>query len=39
MAIWKNFSLHDLNRINQNTAVSQLGIEFTAQGDNWLKPH
>ena len=38
MAIWrKSFSLHDLNRINQNTAVSQLGIEFTAQGDNWLE--
>ena len=38
MAIWKkSFPLHDLNRINQNTAVSQLGIEFTAQGDNWLE--
>lgn len=36
--IWKKqTSLEELNRLCQNSAVSHLGIEFCAQGENWLE--
>lgn len=35
--IWKkSLSLSQLNKLCQNSAVSHLGIEFTAQGDDFL---
>ncbi|MGX2951176.1 hotdog fold thioesterase [Ursidibacter sp. B-7004-1] len=38
MMIWKKtLSLSQLNQLCQNCAVSHLGIEFTAQGENWLE--
>ncbi|PJG82658.1 hotdog fold thioesterase [Caviibacterium pharyngocola] len=38
MNIWKKqFSLKQLNRLNEGCAVDHLGIEFTAQGDDWLE--
>jgi uncharacterized protein (TIGR00369 family) len=37
MTIWqKEISVAELNRLNQNTACSQLGIEFTEVGDDCL---
>lgn len=36
--IWKkSLSLSQLNQLCQNSAVSHLGIEFTAQGENYLE--
>lgn len=38
MTIWKkNFTIEQLNRMNENCAVSHLGIQFSAQGDDWLE--
>lgn len=36
--IWKKTtSLAQLNALCQHSAVAHLGIEFTAQGENWLE--
>lgn len=36
--IWKkSLSLAELNQLCQGCAVSHLGIEFSAQGDDWLE--
>lgn len=38
MTIWKkNLTLKQLNDFCKNCAVAHLGIEFTAQGDDWLE--
>lgn len=38
MTIWKRkLSLSEMNRLCTNCAVGHLGIEFTAQGENWLE--
>lgn len=38
MTIWKRtLSLSEMNRLCANCAVGHLGIEFTAQGENWLE--
>lgn len=38
MTIWKrNLSLSDMNKLCANCAVAHLGIELTAQGENWLE--
>lgn len=36
--IWqKNLTLEQMNQLSANSAVSHLGIQFCAQGDNWLE--
>ena len=36
--IWKKpTSIAQLNQLSQHCAVAHLGIEFTAQGENWLE--
>ncbi|AWX13717.1 esterase [Mergibacter septicus] len=36
--IWKKtHQLEQLNRLCENSAISHLGIRFTAKGDNWLE--
>ena len=36
--IWKkNTTIEQLNQLCQHSAISHLGIEFTAQGENWLE--
>lgn len=38
MEIWKkHLTLAELNQLNAQCAVAHLGIEFTAQGENWLE--
>lgn len=38
MTIWKRkLSLSEMNQLCANCAVGHLGIEFTAQGENWLE--
>lgn len=38
MTIWKkNLTIQQLNTMNQHCAVSHLGIEVTAQGENYLE--
>ena len=38
MSIWKkHLTLQQLNDFCQHCAVAHLGIEFTAQGDDWLE--
>ena len=38
MKIWKkNYTLAQLNDFAANCAVAHLGIEFSAQGDDWLE--
>lgn len=38
MTIWKRkLSLSEMNQLCTNCAVGHLGIEFTAQGENWLE--
>ncbi|MDY0474620.1 hotdog fold thioesterase [Pasteurella multocida] len=36
--IWKKkYSLEQMNLLSQNTAISHLAIQFSAQGENWLE--
>lgn len=38
MKIWKKtFTLEQLNQFNAQCAVGHLGIQFTAQGEDWLE--
>lgn len=38
MTIWKRkLSLSEMNQLCANCAVAHLGIELTAQGENWLE--